>query len=98
MNVRHKPNEPLRGLRHCLPDQIYDSLGIDGYGPAEEALVYDLAKKIDRHCQRVARAAVEGYNSRLGSAVAEGKRALAHEPQALAAFTRFCGSVMGALG
>lgn len=98
MNARHEPSEPIRGLRRCLPGEICDTLGIDGYGPAEEALVYDLARKIDRHCQRVARAAVGGYNSRLASAVAEGKRALAREPQALAAFTRFCGNVMGAMG
>ncbi|MHA6203984.1 hypothetical protein ACXU4B_06150 [Dyella soli] len=98
MSVRHKPNESIRGLRESLPGQICDALGIDGYGSREEALVYDLAKKIDRHCQRVARAAAGGYNSRLASAVAEGKKALEREPQALAAFIRFCGSVMGAMG
>jgi hypothetical protein len=81
-----------------LPGQICDALGIDGYGPAEEALVNDLVGKLERHCQRVARAAVGGYNSRLASAVAKGKKALEREPQALTAFTRFCGNVMGAMG
>ncbi|GAB2808166.1 hypothetical protein GCM10027021_35980 [Dyella kyungheensis] len=98
MNVRHEPNKPLRGLgKHLLRGQICDALGIDGYGPSEEALVNDLQRKIERHCQRVARAAVGSYNARLAAAVAQGKRALEREPRALIAFTRFCGNVMGAM-
>lgn len=98
MNVRHEPNTFFRGPgKRLLRGEICDALGIDGYGPSEEALVHDLSKKIERHCQRVARAAGGSYNARFASAVRDGKQALRHEPRALVAFTRFCGNVMGAM-
>ena len=86
----------LSRIGALLEEAICDSAGFEGE-PDEEGVVHDLARMIEPHVQRALGVVRPRYSKQWANAVASGKVALECEPKAAAAFSLFCGRVMGGM-
>ena len=84
-------------IRMLVEECVCDANDLES-GSLDEGLIQELTRKVEPHAQRAVRNCERGgYSHRWARAVAAGKRALALDSRANAAFSLFTGRVMAGM-